>query len=289
MAPAARRSASARSQIVSASAVIFSRGTCASTSPRRTPFSASSRSAASGAPSSAWPPASGSDGSAPAIAASSSAASATERASGPWVSRYGQVGITPVRGTSPNVGFIPTTPVQTAGIRLDPPSSVPARRTPCPPRPRPPTRRWTRQACACRSDRSGLTHLAGVAARAVAAIGEVVCRRLAEHDRAGRAQPRNLDRVAPHRFRKEPRPLRVRRGGRQAVHVVDRLGEHRHAVERAAQFAAAPAGIGGLRISHGRRRQGVDGTPCHAVGAAALERARGDLGGAPSAARRPAT
>ena len=44
----ARRSASARSQIASASAVIFSRGTCASTRPRRTPFNASSRSAASG-------------------------------------------------------------------------------------------------------------------------------------------------------------------------------------------------------------------------------------------------
>jgi hypothetical protein len=34
--------------------------------------------------------------------------------------------MTPVRGTSPNVGFIPTTPVQTAGMRFDPPSSVPS-------------------------------------------------------------------------------------------------------------------------------------------------------------------
>lgn len=31
----------------------------------------------------------------------------------------------PVRGTSPKVGFIPTTPVNWAGIRLEPPSSVP--------------------------------------------------------------------------------------------------------------------------------------------------------------------
>src|SRR5262249_35824411 len=38
----------------------------------------------------------------------------------------GQVGMTPVRGTSPNVGFIPTTPVHTAGILLEPPSSVPS-------------------------------------------------------------------------------------------------------------------------------------------------------------------
>ncbi len=69
--------------------------------------------------------ASGSEASAPATAARSSAASATLRASGPWVSRYGQVGITPVRGTSPKVGFIPTTPVNWAGMRLEPPSSVP--------------------------------------------------------------------------------------------------------------------------------------------------------------------
>src|SRR5678810_614348 len=33
--------------------------------------------------------------------------------------------MTPVRGTSPNVGFIPTTPVNCAGMRFDPPSSVP--------------------------------------------------------------------------------------------------------------------------------------------------------------------
>ncbi len=42
------------------------------------------------------------------------------------MSRYGHVGITPVRGTSPNVGFIPTTPVNWAGMRFDPPSSVPS-------------------------------------------------------------------------------------------------------------------------------------------------------------------
>jgi hypothetical protein len=47
------------------------------------------------------------------------------RASGPCVSRYGHVGITPVRGTSPNDGFTPTTPVNCAGMRLEPPSSVP--------------------------------------------------------------------------------------------------------------------------------------------------------------------
>src|SRR5690606_12694244 len=39
--------------------------------------------------------------------------------------RYGQVGITPVRGTRPKVGFMPTTPVYCAGMRLEPPSSVP--------------------------------------------------------------------------------------------------------------------------------------------------------------------
>ena len=33
--------------------------------------------------------------------------------------------MTPVRGTSPNVGFMPTTPVNCAGMRFEPPSSVP--------------------------------------------------------------------------------------------------------------------------------------------------------------------
>ena len=39
-----------------------------------------------------------------------------------------------------------------------------------------------------------------------------------------------------------------------------------------------------VRLGNGRRRQGVDGAPRHAVAAASLERARGDLGGAPLAA-----
>ncbi len=34
--------------------------------------------------------------------------------------------MTPVRGTSPKVGFTPTTPVNCAGMRLEPPSSVPS-------------------------------------------------------------------------------------------------------------------------------------------------------------------
>ncbi len=33
--------------------------------------------------------------------------------------------MTPVRGTSPNVGFIPTMPQNCAGMRFEPPSSVP--------------------------------------------------------------------------------------------------------------------------------------------------------------------
>ena len=90
------------------------------------PFNPSSLSAPSTARSGARPIDRGSDASAPATAARSRPASATERASGPCVSRYGQVGMTPVRGTRPKVGFIPTTPVHTAGMRFDPPSSVPS-------------------------------------------------------------------------------------------------------------------------------------------------------------------
>ena len=171
------------------------------------------------------------------------------------MSRYGHVGITPVRGTSPNVGFIPTTPVNCAGIRFEPPSSVPSAAKAIPlatataePALDPPGR-----ARAGRVVR--VEHLAGVAARAVAAIGEIVGGGLAEDDRTGGAQPRDLERVAPHGIREEPRPLGARAGGREPGHVVDRLGEHRNAVERPAQSAGAQPRVGGAGFGRSASRR----------------------------------
>src|SRR5262249_40549562 len=157
----------------------------------------SSRRAASDLSSSARPIASGSEGSAPAIIASSSAASATERASEPWVSRYGQVGTTPVRGTSPNGGLMPTTPVQTPRLRMEPPAAVwgGAEGSRAPARTRGPGAGPA--GCASGGGVVRVAHLPRVAARAFSAIGKVVCRRLAEHDRTGCAKPRDLDRIAP--------------------------------------------------------------------------------------------
>src|SRR5260221_3279357 len=64
-------------------------------------------------------------GSRPAIASSSRAQSSAVLASGPTVSSDGDIGNTPYRLTSPNVGFRPTTPLTEAGTRIDPPVSVP--------------------------------------------------------------------------------------------------------------------------------------------------------------------
>jgi hypothetical protein len=51
--------------------------------------------------------------------------SSTERAIGPAWSNVGASGKTPSVGTSPNVGLKPTTPQQAAGMRIEPPLSVP--------------------------------------------------------------------------------------------------------------------------------------------------------------------
>src|SRR4026209_398208 len=61
----------------------------------------------------------------PAIAASMRALSRTFPVIGPAGSRLGSSGAIPVYGTSPQVGFIPTTPHNAAGIRIDPPWSPP--------------------------------------------------------------------------------------------------------------------------------------------------------------------
>jgi hypothetical protein len=62
----------------------------------------------------------------PAITASSSAASRTVRVSGPMIESVFQPGKPGSLGTRPNVGFTPTSPQYEAGMRTDPPPSVPS-------------------------------------------------------------------------------------------------------------------------------------------------------------------
>ena len=59
-------------------------------------------------------------------------ASATERASGPTWSSVVLKGTTPAHGSSPNVGFRPTMPQAAAGMRIEPPVSVPTEANPIP-------------------------------------------------------------------------------------------------------------------------------------------------------------
>src|SRR5499427_1224379 len=62
----------------------------------------------------------------------SAAASSTDRVIGPTWSNVGQSGTTPSVGTSPSDGLRPTTPHAAAGIRIEPPVSVPIDAWPMP-------------------------------------------------------------------------------------------------------------------------------------------------------------
>ena len=64
-------------------------------------------------------------GSSPVTTASSSRTSATERPSGPGVSRVEEIGTHPAFDEHPSVGRNPTHPHRAAGIRHEPPVSPP--------------------------------------------------------------------------------------------------------------------------------------------------------------------
>ena len=149
---------------------------------------------------------SGARGSGPAIAPSSSATSAAVRPIGPSTEN-GSHGVSDGQsGTTPGVGRRPTRPFQAAGLRSDPPRSPPSAsgtirqaRATAPPPLEPP------------AERAGVPRIAGGAehrverVRARAPLGRVG---LADHDRAGLAQP----------------------GGQQRVLVGDVIAERRRAV-----------------------------------------------------------
>src|SRR5262245_6566703 len=86
----------------------------------------------------------------PEMTASARAAVATSRARTPTVSRAGLSGWTPFRLTRPRPGFRPTTPQVAAGIRTEPPVSLPSAASQRPaatataePEDEPPGARWT--------------------------------------------------------------------------------------------------------------------------------------------------
>src|SRR5262245_48582471 len=75
-----------------------------------------------------WPRAAavaGSSGSTPAITDRRTAASVTLRVIGPAVSCSAEIGTTPARLTSPNVGLMPTMPLAPDGHTIEPSVSVP--------------------------------------------------------------------------------------------------------------------------------------------------------------------
>src|SRR5579871_4268135 len=72
-----------------------------------------------------WPAAAMSVPSSPAMTLSRASASPTDLARGPAVSWLDEMGTIPVRGTSPTVGLMPTTPHTVAGHRIEPSVSVP--------------------------------------------------------------------------------------------------------------------------------------------------------------------
>ena len=217
--------------------------------------------------------------SAPAMAASSSAASTTSARRTIRISRYQQVRMTPVHGTSPNIGFIPRRrPVQTAGIRVRPAiigserggshATSNRRRRPALDQPgvRVPLGSY------------GLRALAHVACRPLTAIGQSRCPRSCRA-RSRRAAPPRLRWHHGARLRKI-RPLHVRRGRRQPVHVVNGFRET-SAVERLSHVRAA-CGVGALSP---QRSPSPTASIAHAtwsVRTTTLERASGDLGRASS-------
>ena len=168
-----------------------------------------------------------------AIAPSISAASSTVRARGPTWSRDQASGKTPRRLTRPSVGLRPTTPHAAAGMRIEPPVSVPtesahrpaASAAPPPPL-EPPGTRSRFQRIATRAEGA---HAGGQT------VGELVEVLLAE---TARSRPlrvaRSRWRRARSRDRRGSRDPAVQRAPRDVDQVLDSDG---NAVERSASRA----------------------------------------------------
>ena len=179
------------------------------------------------------------------IAWNSRPASATERASGPTWSSVVLSGTTPSHGSSPSVGFRPTMPQAAAGMRIEPPVSVPTepKHMPVEQR-RPPSRRSIRPA-----DRDGSTGWRTGAERGLVAgrpERELVQVGLADDDRAGLAQPPHDRRVGRRRSRagtSEPAVVGVPRDVDEILHR-DRNAVQRAAIPAGGNLAVGLGGVG---------------------------------------------
>ena len=188
----------------------------------------------------------------PAIAASSSAQHATVGARGPAESSVPDSGNTPSSGIRPTVVFKPVTPQKAAGIRTEPPVSLPMAAAAMPsvtetaaPEDDPPGMRPQRAVPRV----PGRAEMRVDADTRIGELGEVGP---AQHDRAGRAQPRDDRGVAAgRRFVGERR-----RGSRgdfagdieQVLHrnrqPGERRGDHAGLSERIARVGLGPRAIG---------------------------------------------
>ncbi len=145
-------------------------------------------------------------------------------------------------GTRPKVCLKPTSPQHAAGMRLDPPPSVP---TPIGPEPGSHRRRG-----AARRPAAGPREVPRVrGAPEQRRLGEAFMaefrgRRLADEDRAGALQPRHRRRIS----RRDIVGQRYRaKGGAHAGRVDQILDRERHAVQRSQRIAARHGGFGRAR------------------------------------------
>ena len=184
-----------------------------------------------------------------------SAASSTVRVIGP---RWATVpnGDNGQAGTRPKVGFSPTMPQKAAGMRIEPPPSVPRCRAPC--RGAAATAAPPLEPPAVRLVSHGLR--ADLAQRVVGhrLPAELGRGGLAEQHRAGLAQPGGGGRVLSVRRGTGRRPAAA--PGREPAHQDDVLDRRRHAVEGPAGLAARPPRLGrprgregALAIDHAER------------------------------------
>ena len=159
------------------------------------------------------------------------------RAIGPTVSNVHAIGTTPSVGTRPIVGRSPVTPQKQAGIRIEPPvsvPSVPAARSAAAAAPLPPLEPPQIRARGPRVPRGP-----EVRARRHRAVGELVRVQLAEHDRARLAQARDRT-VASRAGDVVARGSPSRRSSRVPATSITSLTATGSAVERPARRRARP-------------------------------------------------
>ena len=178
------------------------------------------------------------------------AASSTVRVIGPTWSSDVLSGTTPSAGTSPDAGLRPTTPQAAAGMRIDPPVSVPIEA-----RPMPSATATAEPPLDPPGDRAGsIGWWTAPNAESSLVVPSANSWRLVlpDHDRAGLPQPGDDGGVGGDEAIVEHARGR---GGHLAAHVDQILQRDRHAVQRSAVETLAPLVIGDDAPPTARRRR----------------------------------